>query len=189
MKKARHEDRAKVVDILCKAFIDVLIPNSINFVVKKSGNRYERLKSLMEYQFDMSMLYGQVFLSDDEKGCVLYLEEKGSGLKKIILEAKLLFNCIGVENVFKVLTREKLLSNYHPKEKFIHLWLMGVLPDEQGNGVGTKLLKESLEVYKNQLIYVETTTPENRAFYKKNGFTIFHETFELDYPLYFLKYV
>ncbi|WP_326981335.1 GNAT family N-acetyltransferase [Chryseobacterium sp. MYb264] len=189
MRKADNQDRAKVVDILCKAFIDVLIPNSINFVVKKSGNREKRLKALMEYQFDISMLFGKVFLSDDEKGCVLYLENKGSGLKKTILEAKLLFQCIGVENIFNVLTREKLLSHYHPKEKFVHLWLMGVIPTEQGTGIGTKLLQETLELYEGELIYVETTTPENRAFYKKNGFTIFHETFELDYPLYFLKYV
>jgi len=189
MRRVNNHDRAQVVEILCKAFIDVLIPNSINFVIKKSGNREKRLKALMEFQFDMAMLYGKIFLSDDEKGCILYLEEKGSGLKKIILEARLLFKCIGVENIFKVLTREKLLSQYHPKEKFIHLWLMAVTPGEQGTGIGTKLLKETMELYPGELIYVETTTPENRTFYKKNGFTIFHETFELDYPLYFLKYV
>ncbi|SIQ84053.1 hypothetical protein SAMN05880574_12816 [Chryseobacterium sp. RU37D] len=71
MKKATYKDREKVVDILCQAFIDVLIPNSINFVVKNSGNRHERLKALMELQFDLSMLNGSVFLSDDQKGCIL----------------------------------------------------------------------------------------------------------------------
>ncbi|MFC3160587.1 hypothetical protein ACFOEQ_20850 [Chryseobacterium arachidis] len=35
MKKATFQDREKVVDILSQAFIDVLIPNSINFVIKK----------------------------------------------------------------------------------------------------------------------------------------------------------
>jgi hypothetical protein len=189
MKKATYQDREKAVDILCQAFIDVLIPNSINFVVKNSGNRYKRLKSLMEFQFDMSLLYGNVFLSDNNKGCILYLDKKGSGIKKIFLEAKLLFTCIGVDNIFKVLKREKLLESFHPKEKFVHLWLMAVFPNEQGKGIGTKLLKESLKVYKDELIYIETTTPENRAFYTQNGFEIFHETFELDYPLYFLKYV
>jgi len=189
MKKATYQDREKVVDILCRAFIDVLIPNSINFVVKNSGNRYTRLKSLMEFQFDKSMLYGNIFLSNDNKGCILYLDREGSGIKNILLEAKLLFTCIGLDNILKVLKREKLLKSLHPKEEFIHLWLMAVVPDQQGNGIGAKLLNESLEVYKGKLIYVETTTPENRSFYQQHGFEIFHETFELDYPLYFLKYV
>ncbi|MDH6252674.1 GNAT superfamily N-acetyltransferase [Chryseobacterium sp. H1D6B] len=189
MKKATFSDREKAVDILCQAFINVLIPNSINFVVKKSGNRYKRLKALMEFQFDLSMLDGNIFLSDDNKGCILYLDRNEFSFKKLLLEGRLLIACIGLDNMFKVLRREKLLKNFHPKEKFIHLWLMAVIPNEQGNGIGKKLLKESLKMYKDELIYIETTTPENRAFYTQNGFEIFHETFELDYPLYFLKYV
>lgn len=186
MKKATHQDRALAVDILHRAFIDVLIPNSINFVIKSSGNRSKRLKALMEYQFDLSILYGNVFLSNDNKGCVLYLDHAKFSFKRLILEIKLLFTCIGIENTFKVLKREKLLKNFHPKENFAHLWLMAVIPEEQGNGIGTQLLKESLEIYNEKLIYVETTTPENRAFYTKNDFVIFHQTVELDYPLYFL---
>ncbi|MDC8100393.1 GNAT family N-acetyltransferase [Chryseobacterium rhizosphaerae] len=189
MRKATSQDREKVVAILCEAFIDVHIPNSINFVVKNSGNRYKRLKGLMEFQFDVSMLDGSVFLSDDDKGCILYLHRTKFSFKKLLLEIKLLLTCIGMDNMLKVLKREKLLKNYHPKDRYIHLWLMGVLPKNQGSGIGTKLLQESLNTYKNRLIYVETTTLENRNFYKQNGFEIFHETFELDYPLYFLKHV
>ncbi|SDQ14613.1 Acetyltransferase (GNAT) domain-containing protein [Chryseobacterium soldanellicola] len=187
MKKATYRDREKVTDILCQAFIDVLIPNSINFVVKSSGNRYKRLKLLMEFQFDMAVRYGSVFLTDDDKGCILYFEKQGFGIKKLLLELKLLLFCIGIENILKILRRERLLKSFHPEEKFVHLWLMAVLPNEQGRGIGTKLLKESFKRYHGTCIYVETTTPENRTFYTQNGFEIFHETFELDYPLYFLK--
>lgn len=189
MKKASFRDRKIVVDILCQAFVDVLIPNSINFVVNKSGNRYKRLKALMEFQFDLSMLDGNVFLSDDYKGCILYLDRNEFSFKKLLLESRLLFACIGLNNMFKVLRREKLLKSFHPKDKFIHLWLMAVIPNEQGKGIGTKLLNESLQLYTGELIYIETTTAENRAFYTQNGFEIFHETFELDFPLYFLTKV
>lgn len=187
MKKATSQDREIAVDILCRAFINIMVPNSINYVIKNSGNRYKRLKILMEYQFDLSLLYGSIFLSDDNNGCILYLDQPKFSPKRFILELKLLFCCIGFENTFKVLKREKLLKGFHPEEKFIHLWLMAVCPDEQGKGIGTKLLQESLAMYRGELIYVETTTPENRTFYSQNGFKIFHETFELDYPLYFLN--
>ncbi|SFN21373.1 Acetyltransferase (GNAT) domain-containing protein [Chryseobacterium oleae] len=187
MKRATHKDREKAVDILCQAFIDVLIPNSINFVMKKSGDRYKRLKALMEFQFDVSLLNGNVFLNDHDKACILFLDSNTFSFRKFALELRLLFVCIGVNNMLKVLRREKLLKSFHPEEKFIHLWLMAVVPEEQGKGIGTKLLNDSLKFYDGELIYVETTTPENRTFYTQNKFEIFHETFELDYPLYFLK--
>lgn len=189
MRFAVKKDRDQVVDILMSAFIDVLIPNSINFVVKNDRRRKERLKSLMEFQFDIAFDLGYIFISDDSTGCIIFINKWKLNLRRIILEIKLLFNVIGIENVFQVLKREKIIKSYHPKEEFIHLWLMGVKPEAQGTGIGSKLLQETLNFYKGKLIYLETTTPENLKFYKKNGFNIFHNTFELDYPLYFLNYV
>lgn len=189
MHKATYRDREMAVDILYRAFINILIPNSINFVVNKSGSREKRLKALMYYQFDIALLYGSVFLSNDGKGCILYLEEMKFSLKKIWLEIQLVIHCIGIKRIPNVLAREKLIKAYHPKEKFVHLWLMGIIPEAQGLGIGTFLLQETIKKYAEDLIYVETTTPENLEFYKKNGFSIFHETHKLDYPLYFLSYV
>lgn len=189
MRLAVKKDKIQVVEILTSSFIDVLIPNSINFVVKNDVKRKERLKSLMEFQFDIALDLGHIFISDDLKACIIYVDKWKSSLKRIILEIKLLFNVIGIENVFQVLKREKIIKSYHPKREFIHLWLMGVKPEAQGTGIGSKLLQETLNFYKGKLIYLETTTPENLKFYKKNGFNIFHNTFELDYPLYFLNYV
>lgn len=189
MRLAGKKDRNQVVEILTSSFIGVLIPNSINFVVKNDAKREERLKFLMEFQFDMALDLGHVFISDDSKGCIIYIDKWKFSLKRIILEVKLLFKVIGIENVFQVLKREKIIKSYHPKGEFIHLWLMGVLPEAQGTGIGSKLLQETLNFYKGKLIYLETTTQENLRFYDKNGFSVFHKTFELDYPLYFLKYV
>jgi hypothetical protein len=189
MHQATSKDRETTIEILCQAFINELIPNSINFVINKKGNRERRLKALMYYQFDMALQYGSVFISDDGNGCILYLENTAFSLKKLWLEVKLVFNCIGIDRVFQVLAREKLIKVHHPKEKFIHLWLMGVIPEAQGQGTGTRLLRETMKRYPNNLIYVETTTLENRKFYKKNGFSVFHETHELGYPLYFLSHV
>lgn len=189
MRLAEKKDKINVVEILTSSFIDVLIPNSINFVIRNDGKREERLKSLMEFQFDIALDLGHIFISDDFKGCIIFIDKWKLTLNRIILEIKLLFNVIGIENVFQVLKREKIIKSYHPKEEFIHLWLMGVKPEAQGTGIGSKLLHETLNFYKGKLIYLETTTPENLKFYKKNGFKIFHNTFELDYPLYFLNYV
>lgn len=189
MIKAQKKDRETAIEILTKAFIDVLIPNSINFVVKKDANREKRLRLLMGYQFDIAIMLGVVYFSNDKKGCILYIHKWKNSLTRILLEIKLLFFVIGIENLFKVLKRENLIKLFHPKSNFIHLWLMGVVPEHQGSGIGSKLLQETLQGYKGKLVYLETTTNENLKFYKKNGFNVFHETLELDYPLYFLQNV
>lgn len=189
MRLAQKKDRILVVDILTSSFIDVLIPNSINFVVKNDARRKERLRSLMEFQFDIALDLGHIFISDDLKGCIIYVDKWKFSFRRILLEIRLLFAVIGIDNLFQVLKREKIIKSYHPKEEYIHLWLMGVLPEAQGTGVGSKLLQETLNFYQGKLIYLETTTQENLRFYGKNGFSVFHKTFELDYPLYFLNYV
>ncbi|MCD1119163.1 GNAT family N-acetyltransferase [Chryseobacterium turcicum] len=184
-----HQERDIAIDILCKSFYNVLIPNSINFVVNENGNRYKKLKALMSYQVDLSLLYGKVFLSNDRKGVILFLDNPPQSLKRFYLELKLIFKCIGISNVFKVLKLENLLKKNHPEHEYIHLWLMGVIPEMQGKGAGSQLLNESLQQFRDDFIFVETTTTENLNFYQKNGFAIFNETHQLDYPLYFLKNV
>lgn len=183
------KERDIAIDILCKSFYNILIPNSINFVVNEKGNRYKKLKALMSYQVDLALLYGKVFLNEDQTGAILYLDNPRQSLKRFYLELKLVFQCIGINNVFKVLKRENLLKKNHPDHSYIHLWLIGILPELQGKGIGTKLLNETLKEFQDEFIFVETTTPENLKFYQKNGFCIFYETHQLDYPLYFLKNV
>lgn len=50
------KERDIAIDILCKSFYNILIPNSINFGVNEKGNRYKKLKALMTYQVDLTLL-------------------------------------------------------------------------------------------------------------------------------------
>lgn len=189
MKKASLSDKRIVIDILHTAFVTETFPNSINFVVKQDKKRSKRMYYLMEYQCEMALRFGAVFLSDDHKGCVLFLdsEKKKTSLRTIVLDIKLAFICTGLKHAIHVIKREKILKQHHPKVPFLHLWIMGTTPKSQGSGVGTKLLNEVLAYYGNvKPIYLETTTENNRNFYKKMGFEIFDETSMLGYPLYFL---
>ncbi|PKV49518.1 acetyltransferase (GNAT) family protein [Aquimarina sp. MAR_2010_214] len=192
MIKASKEDKEIITNLLWNTFIKLEFPNSINFVAKQDQKRPARLRYLMEYQFNVALKFGEIWLSDDKKGCILLLfpETKRVGLSSLLWEIKLAFYSIGIQNVIKVLKRESQLKKKHPKVPFIHFWLMAVTPESQGEGVGQKLLSEVLEKYKNSTkpIYLETTTQSNLKFYTKNGFNIFDNTHTLNYPLFFLKY-
>jgi hypothetical protein len=176
MHKASLNDKETIVDLLCKTF-DTNI--SANFIVKQDNKRKERLRVLMNYAFDICYMFGNIYLSTNKDACALTLlpDHKKTTLKTIKLELKLVFNCIGLNRIFKVLNRERKLKSYQPKKPIIYLWVFGVDKDQQSKGTGSRLLRELIQESEKQkrAIYLETSMEKNLIFYKKNGFEIFHE--------------
>jgi GNAT superfamily N-acetyltransferase len=60
----------------------------------------------------------------------------------------------------------------HPHEPHWYLWLLGVDPQRQGEGLGSRLLAEVLERCDRERVpaYLEATTPRNRDLYLRHGF-------------------
>ncbi len=186
MKLADHSYKSLVIDILSKSFDD---NQSINYIVKQDSKRKKRIEGLMGYCFEICMAKGQIFMSDDDKACALILhpEKKMGAIKEMLLELKLAIDSIGVTRSFKVLKREKLIKQNHPKEPFYYLWFVGVTPDEQGNGIGSSLIEKVFQKYDEETrpFYLETSAVKNLSWYKKYGFKIIKEL-DLGYRLYLM---
>jgi ribosomal protein S18 acetylase RimI-like enzyme len=60
----------------------------------------------------------------------------------------------------------------HPHEPHWYLWLLGVDPQRQGEGLGSRLLAEALERCDRDRVpaYLQATTPRSRALYLRHGF-------------------
>ena len=71
MIKASEKDKELVVSILVSAFKDLEEDNSINFIVENGEDRIDRMKALMGYLFEKSMLFGEVYLSQNKNACLL----------------------------------------------------------------------------------------------------------------------
>ena len=187
MKKVDYCDKKLIVNILSNSFDS---NQSVNYIVKQDKKRVKRIRSLMDYSFEVCAMFGKVLLSDDRKACalVLYPDRKRTTLKSIWLDLKLIFNCIGLSNVFKAMDRESKIKKIQPKERMCYLWFIGVNPIYQGSGIGSKLLREIIEEseMEDRTIYLETSTMKNLPWYKKFGFEVYNKL-ELDYTLYFLK--
>jgi len=187
MKKADHNDKNLVVDILTKSFDT---NQSVNYIVKQDQKRVKRISALLNYSFEVCHMFGDVFLSDDRKACalILYPDKKKTTLKSILLDIKLIFSCIGVENIKKALSRESKIKQLQPKELMYYLWFVGVDPEYQNEGIGSILLYEIIKdsKHKQRPIFLETSTLKNLPWYKKYGFQIYNEL-ELSYKLFFLK--
>lgn len=187
MIKAGYKDKDLVVNILADSFDD---NKSVNYIIKQDNKRVQRIKGLMEYSFDVCMMFGDVFLSNDKKACALILlpDKKKTNLKSILLDLKLIVSCIGISNLKKAMERESKINKLHPKELMYYLWFIGVAPDEQNKGIGSKLLADVINegISKGRSIYLETSTVKNIPWYEKFGFEIYNEL-DLGYKLVFLK--
>ncbi len=187
MIKADLKDKDRIVDILARSFDD---NKSVNYIVKQDKKRAVRMRKLMEYSFDICYLFGDVFLSEDKKGCALIVmpDKKKSTLKSIFLDIKLVASVIGLTNVIKAMSRESRINKLHPKEHFYYLWFIGVDPAEQSKGIGTALLNGIINEAKkeNRPIYLETSTLKNIPWYEKFGFKIYNKL-DFGYELFCMK--
>ena len=183
-KPITFSEKQTILDILYRSFTD---NKSINYTVKQDSKRSSRIQKLLEYSLFQGENYGKIYLSNDHTACaiVLFPSKKKTSLKGIVWDLKLVLKCIGIENVFKVLKRETQLKKQHPSFPFLHLWYVGVSPENQGKGLGTKLIQEIIEDAQNLNlpIFLETSTERNFPFYEKLGFQQFAKVNLINYKL------
>lgn len=151
--------------------------------------RLGRVAALMDYSFEMCLLFGNIWLSNDKTACalVLYPHEKRTSLKAVWPDLKLIFRAIGFDGIKNALDRERKIKTKQPKQAMAYLWFIGVDPAEQHKGTGSKLLQEIIAYAdkKNLPVFLETSTVENLPWYKRFGFKIYDQL-DLGYTLYFL---
>ena len=189
MTKADYSQKPLITQILTDSFLD---NKSIRYVVKQDQKRVQRTQSLIEYSFNICSRFGEIWLSDDQQGCALVLlpDKKKTTLQSMLWDAKLATSVIGLPRVMKVMDREGKVKKNHPMDPFAYLWYVGVNPDHQGQGTGTKLLRDILDEYdgRNRPVYLETSTLRNIPWYEDHGFEVYKKLF-FTYELFMLRRV
>ena len=187
MIKATDRDKELVVDILQQAFSE---NKSVNYLIPQDAKREKRLRNFMEYSFDVCHLFGDVFLSENRKGCALVLlpDKKRATFTSVLLDLKFIFHAIGLSNVRKAMNRESKIKQGHPKRQLYYLWFIGVDPVEQSKGVGSRLLAEIIDrgEAQNRVVCLETSTIKNLPWYQKFGFEVYREL-DFGYLLFCMK--
>jgi GNAT superfamily N-acetyltransferase len=66
----------------------------------------------------------------------------------------------------------ELVDSHHPHGNYYFLQFLGVVPDRQGQGVGSALLAHTLERCDREGIpaYLDATSRRNKALYERHGF-------------------
>ena len=187
MRTATREDKGLILEILTAAFLENA---SINYLIPDDGDRSKRIRNLIDYSFELCLLFGRAFLANDGTGCalVLFPERKRTTIRTIFLDLKLVVGSIGAGNVLKALRRETLVARHHPEHLFYHLWFVGVHPKYQKKGIGTALLSEIMmdAEQMRRPVYLETSTLSNITWYGRFGLKVFGHI-ELGYTLFLLS--
>ena len=187
MTEAISSHKSRIIDILTSSFID---NKSIQYVVRQDAKRLERTQCLIDYSYKVCGTFGENWISDEGKGCALVLLpfKKKTTLQSILWDAELATSVIGLRNVLSVTNRESSIKKHHPASPFAYLWYIGVDPQHQGRGIGSKLLNDLITEYdqRDLPLYLETSTLRNIPWYKKCGFETYQKL-NLSYELFMLR--
>jgi ribosomal protein S18 acetylase RimI-like enzyme len=184
---ATEKDRETVIDILSAAFNE---NQSVHYIVRQGRQRERSIRALMAYAFDVCRLSGEVWLSDNRQACLLYIypERRKMTISSVWLDLRLVVQSVGFRGIKRALNREKQIKGRQPGGKRLYLWFIGVRPDNQQQGAGTRLLQQLIDVaaIESRIILLETSTERNLPWYRSLGFESYDEL-DLTYHLYFLK--
>lgn len=151
----------------------------------------ERLKYIIEYVVDQTFENGEIYLSDNNMATALWNSEKKEKFTFNFITRNLsfLFN-MGLKATIDVVRKDNFTHSQYPgNEVFIHLFMIGVLPEAQGKGLASELMNPMIEKISRQSIpmYLETSNPTNVEIYKKKGFSVFKTIEKDDITIYFMR--
>lgn len=89
-----------------------------------------------------------------------------------------LLRATGLSRFGRLAAMREDMDKHHPMErKHAYLWFLGVAPEAQGHGVGSRLLKVGTDRCDAAGLpaYLETQTERNVALYRRHGFEVISE--------------
>lgn len=184
---ATKNDKKHIINILSRSFNT---NRSVNYIVRQDNKKEQRIAALMDYSFEICLLFGEVWLSEDRCACalVLYPDRKKLTFWSIFLDIRLIWQAIGLRNIRKAINREIQVKAKQTKNASAYLWFVGVDPQFQRQGKGTTLMLDLIAHArkKGSSFFLETSTIANLPWYKRFGFKIYNRL-DLTYTMYFLK--
>ncbi len=162
-------------------------------IIAVFGEPSEKQRSLLENGFKMAFekMPGEVFAAkeDDEIVGVMRIVEwpqcQKSPLQGLyFIPALLLLR----GKALRIRKWNSIWGRHDPKKPHWHLNGLGVLPEKQGQGIGSMLL-EFMCMYVDELrqgTYLETDVPRNVGLYERFGFNVVAEEPVLSVPNWFM---
>ncbi|MFF6997243.1 GNAT family N-acetyltransferase [Streptomyces sp. NPDC008313] len=184
IRTAGEDDRELVVRLLDEAFHDDPVSGWVF-----PGEEYRRRThhKLMRAFLDIVLAEGRVDVTEDGTACALWLSvpagqpDERAGETGGPDEAVLLRESVDPDNE-RVELVGRLTSTAHPADRaHEYLWMIGVAPGHQGEGLGTALVRHVLDRCDREGLpaYLEASSARSRRLYESLGFAFTGRTVDL----------
>lgn len=177
VRRARPDDVPELARTLSRAFEDDPL-----FQVLLPEDRVARLTRFFEASLRVVHLpLGEAWMTEDRRAAALFAPP---GRWHVSLAQQLrLLPMIAVFRGKALLGHRMhtIVERYHPPDAHYYLAVLGVHPDAQGQGLGSRVLRPILERCDREGLdaYLESSNEKNHTFYRRQGFTV---TETLDLP-------
>ena len=124
---------------------------------------------------------GEVMRPSTGGGAAVWMRSESLGPNPFIKELAalpMLLGLTGWRRFPRMLRLRDVMDSHHPMERpHDYLWFLGVTPDAQGHGVGSRLIKARLDALdaKGRPAFLETATEANVRLYSRHGFEVIGE--------------
>ncbi|MCX3060178.1 GNAT family N-acetyltransferase [Streptomyces beihaiensis] len=171
IRRAEAEDRDLVVRVLDEAFMDDPVSG---WVFPGLAHRRERHAGLMAAFTDATFADGYIDLAVDGSAVALWVDvpdepHAGEADEDVPAQVRAAVDP-GNERVEQI---ARWTQEAHPAGRaHVYLWMIGVAPGRQGQGLGTALMSPVLERCDREGLpaYLEASNPRSRALYERLGF-------------------
>lgn len=175
VRKATAREVAGLAVVAAKAFFEDPV---FTWWIPDADRRRATLPPFFELFLEAFLVHGEVHLDGDAAGVVAWgppanpmgiedQEEFGRRIEELVAD-------VDLPRLYEIVTAQE---EHHPSEPHYYLQWAAVVPDRQGEGIGSALLGPVLQRCDRDGIpaYTEATNLRNRRLYERHGFTFVGE--------------
>ncbi|QBD76961.1 N-acetyltransferase [Ktedonosporobacter rubrisoli] len=153
------------------------------YIYPHEAERARRLVLMYSIPLRYALRYGETLVASGLTGVSCWISPEYTNLDnlRMLRVGALRAACgMGLVGLWRINAADSYTRNIHRRcisEPHWYLWLLGVEPALQGQGLGSRLLRAGLERVDAASLpcYLDTTNPANVAFYQKFGFRLVHQ--------------
>lgn len=143
------------------------------WLIPDPDDRRERLPEVFAAFVDLYLPYNETYLTGDGSAAALWAPAGSQPFEEqdLVRLGERLAAILG-DDASKALELDAILEENHPDEPAYFLHFMGVVPEHQGRGLGSRLLETVLDRCDASRTpsYLDATSPDNRRLYQRHGF-------------------
>jgi GNAT superfamily N-acetyltransferase len=152
----------------------------ISWLVKPDKKLVYRREFVFETMLNsFGFKYGHVYTNEKKSCCAIWAPpgkyNPNSFFNLLLLPAWI--KSVGLDRLIKIMNGSNYLAKHFAGPEYFYLMSIGTLPQEQGKGIGSALMKPVLDICDRDNIpaCLETSNEKNLDFYKRHGFKIREE--------------